>query len=239
VLFPLEWTFHFLARIASYVPQVLGVSTQGKPTSPVKVITGPVVDGFEWAAGLIFSNPAWVGLAIAIGGLLLLFFSLVMLVTNLKGALLRQLEGLFRSVFFRNDLGTITTVLVQSSSVTTSLIVPLAGAGAVKLPRVFAFMLGANVGTTVTGIIAAAAVVDHKDVAVTVAASHVLFNIIGTCIWYPLRRVPIGIADWYGRLAARSTRYAFLFLLTVFFVIPAIGLLITELLTSPPPAPTP
>jgi sodium-dependent phosphate cotransporter len=244
VLFPLEWIFHFLARIASYVPQVLGVSTQGKPTSPIKVITGPVVDGFEWAAGLIFSNPAWVGLTVAIGGLLLLFFSLVMLVANLKGALLRQLEGLFRSVFFRNDLvaavvGTITTVLVQSSSVTTSLIVPLAAAGAVRLRRVFPFMLGANVGTTVTGIIAAAAVVDHKDVAVTVAACHVLFNIIGICIWYPLRRVPISIAGWYGRLAARSKRYAFLFLLTVFFVIPAIGLLITELLTSPSPAPTP
>jgi sodium-dependent phosphate cotransporter len=226
------------------VPQVLGVSTQGKPTSPVKVITGPVVDGFEWAAGLIFSNPAWVGLTVAIGGLLLLFFSLVMLVSNLKGALLRHIEGLFRSVFFRNDLvagvvGTITTVLVQSSSVTTSLIVPLAGAGAVKLRRVFPFMLGANVGTTVTGIIAAAAVVDHKDVAVTVAACHVLFNIIGIGIWYPLRWVPIGIAGWYGRLAARSKRYAFLFLLIVFFVIPAIGLFITELLTSPPPAPTP
>jgi sodium-dependent phosphate cotransporter len=244
VLFPLEWMFHFLARIASYVPQVLGVSTQGKPTSPVKVITGPVVDCVEWAAGLIFSNPAWVGLTVAIGGLLLLFVSLVMMVTNLKGALLRHIEGLFRSVFFRNDLvaavvGTITTVLVQSSSVTTSLIVPLAGAGAVKLRRVFPFMLGANVGTTVTGVIAAAAVVDHKDVAVTVAACHVLFNIVGICIWYPLRRVPIGIASWYGRLAARSKRYAFLFLLTVFFVIPAIGLLITELLTSPPPASTP
>jgi sodium-dependent phosphate cotransporter len=244
VLFPIEWMFHILARIASYVPQLLGVSTQGKPTSPVKVITGPVVDCFEWTAGLLFSNAAWVGLIVAIGGLVLLFVSLVMLVANLKGALLRHIEGLFRSVFFRNDfvagvVGTITTVLVQSSSVTTSLIVPLAGAGAVKLRRVFPFMLGANIGTTVTGVIAAAAVVDHKDVAVTVASCHVLFNILGILIWYPLRRVPIGVAAWYGRLAARSKRYAFLFLLTVFFVIPAIGLFITELLTSPPPAATP
>ena len=244
VLFPLEWAFHFLARIAAYVPQLLGVSTQGKPTSPVKVITGPIVDCFEWAAGLVFSNPAWVGLAVAIGGLLLLFFSLVLLVANLKGALLRRIEGLFRSVFFRNDLvagvvGTLTTVLVQSSSVTTSLIVPLAGAGAVKLRRVFPFMLGANIGTTVTGVIAAAAIVNHKDVAVTVAACHVLFNIAGIGIWYPLRAVPLGMASWYARLASRSKRYAFLFLLTVFFVIPAVGLLITELLTSPPPAPAP
>ena len=40
-----------------------------------------------------------------------------------------------------------------------------------------------------------------------------------------------------GRLAATSKRYAFLFLLTVFFVIPAIGLVLTELLTSSAPAP--
>ena len=97
-------------------------------------------------------------------------------------------------------------------------------------------MLGANIGTTVTGIIAAAAA-DNKQLAFTIAFCHVLFNIVGIAVWYPLRVVPIGMAGWYGRLAARSKRYAFLFLLTVFLVIPAIGLLITELLTSSPSAP--
>ncbi|MHC4416830.1 MAG: Na/Pi symporter [Planctomycetota bacterium] len=241
VLLPIEWAFGILGRAAGFIAQGMGFQTQGKPTSPLKVITSPVVDFFEWVAGLIFSNPAWVGLTVAIGGLLLLFVALVMMVTNLKGALLQRIEGLFRSVFFRNDVvagvvGTITTVLVQSSSVTTSLIVPLAGAGAVTLRRVFPFMLGANVGTTVTGIIAAAAT-DNKQLAFTIAFCHVLFNIVGIGVWYPLREVPIGLAGWYGRLAARSKRYAFLFLLTVFVVIPAIGLLITELLTSSSPAP--
>jgi sodium-dependent phosphate cotransporter len=242
VLFPLEWATGWLSHLAELVAQGLGVETEGKPTSIVKVMTKPVVEGLEWAADLVFANQAWIGLTVAVAGLGLLFVSLAMLVRNLKGALLRQIEKLFRSIFFRNDflagtVGTITTVLVQSSSVTTSLIVPLAGAGAVKLRRVFSFVLGANIGTTVTGIIAAAAVVEHRDVAVTVAACHVLFNIAGITIWYPLRRVPIFLAGWYGRLAARSKRYAFVFLMTVFLVIPAIGLLITELLTSSPPAP--
>lgn len=243
VLFPLEWAFHVLSRTAAWIALVLGLETGGTPHSPVKIIAKPVVSAFEWAAELAFSNPAWIGLAVAIGGLLLLFVSLVMMVTNLKGALLRRLEALFRSFFFRNDLtagiiGTVTTVLVQSSSVTTSMIIPLAGAGAVKLRRVFPFVLGANIGTTVTGMIAAAAVVDdsgtlgvnEKGIAVTVATCHVLFNVAGIAIWYPLRAVPLGLARWYGKLAARSKRYAFLFILTVFLVIPAIGLLITELL---------
>ncbi len=106
-------------------------------------------------------------------------------------------------------------------------------------------MLGANIGTTVTGVIAAAAIVDdpstagvnEKGLAVTVAASHVLFNIAGICIWYPLRSAPLGLASWYGRLASRSKRYAVMFLLLVFIVIPSIGLLITELVRSSPPPP--
>jgi sodium-dependent phosphate cotransporter len=242
VLFPIEWLFHPLARMAGAIAGGLGLETAGKPDSPIKIITKPVVELINAGAELLFSNPVAIGLTVAIVGLLLLFGSLVMLMTNLRGALLSRLEALFRSVFFRNDLmagvvGTITTVLVQSSSITTSLIVPLAGAGAVTLRRVFAFMLGANIGTTVTGVIAAAATGDGKDIAVTVAASHVLFNVCGILIWYPLRVVPLGLASWYGRLAATSKRYAVLFLVLVFFVIPLTGLLITELFRSAPPVP--
>jgi len=164
----------------------------------------------------------------------MLFIALIFLVKNMKGALLRRIEGLFRRVFFRNDatayvVGAIATVLVQSSSVTTSLIVPLAGAGAVRLRRVFPYTLGANLGTTVTGVIAATA--NPVPAAVTVAAAHVLFNIIGALIWYPLRFVPISLARGYGRLAAKSKRYAFLWLLFAFVVIPLAGLLITELVS--------
>jgi len=235
VLFPIEWIFHPLARMAGAIAGGLGLQTAGNPNSPIKIVTRPVVGLVDAGANLVFSNPVAVGLTVAIVGLLMLLGSLVMLMTNLRGALLSRLERLFRSVFFRNDLmagvvGTITTVLVQSSSITTSLIVPLAGAGAVTLRRVFAFMLGANIGTTVTGVIAAAATGDGQAVAVTVAASHVLFNICGIMIWYPLRVVPLGLATWYGRLAARSKRYAFFFLGLVFFVIPAIGIAITEFL---------
>jgi len=249
VLFPIEWIFHPLSRLAGLIAQGMGFETAGKPDGPIKFITKPVVELVRAAVDLFFESPALIGLFMAIVGLLLLFLSLVMLMTNLRDALLSRLEALFQSLFFRNDLlagivGMITTVLVQSSSITTSLIVPLAGAGAVKLRQVFPFMLGANIGTTVTGVIAAAAVFDdpasvfnEKGIAVTVATSHVLFNVAGICIWYPLKIVPLALASWYGRVAAHSTRYAFLFLLTVFIVIPVIGLLITELLTSPPPGP--
>ena len=178
-------------------------------------------------------DPVKLGIAISIMGFVLLVVSLWKMVKNLTGALASRIEGLFRRIFFRNDamaysVGTVTTILVQSSSVSIGIIIPLAGAGVVKLKRVFPFMLGANLGTTVTGIIAASAM--PVEAAVAVAITHVMFNVFGTVIWYPLRRVPIGLARWYGKLAAKSKKYAFIFLIVIFMLIPLIGIGLTQLM---------
>ncbi len=242
VLFPIEWVsgaMHssgkgWLMRGSEWGAGFLSASEIGKPFNPIKWLTHPIVWVFKWFGNLFTNNPVAGGIVIAVIGLVLLFVSLMFLVKNLKGALLSRIEGLFRTFFFRNDavaycVGVITTVLVQSSSVTTSLIVPLAGAGAVKLKRVFPYTLGANLGTTVTGVLAATA--NPVPAAVTVAIAHVAFNLIGTAVWYPLRVVPLSLARECGNIAARSKRYAFLFLLTMFVVIPIIGLVITEIFT--------
>lgn len=241
LLFPLEWitsAFNasghgFLTQFAIWIAGKMGLSGITNPTNPISVITGPVKHFLEWVAEKLFSGDLSQGIFLAVLGLVMLFLSLILLVMNLKGALLSRIEGLFRRVFFRNDLrayfvGAVTTVLVQSSSVTTSLIVPLAGAGAVKLKRVFPFMLGANLGTTITGVIAASA--NPVAAAVAVAICHVTFNLIGTAIWYPLGKVPLGMARWYGKMAARNTKYAILFLIAVFFILPVVGIGITQLL---------
>jgi sodium-dependent phosphate cotransporter len=240
ILFPMEWISSamasdgrgFLTRFAAWAADSIGMQEVENPNSPIKVITRPLVRLFESIGTSLTSTPMAEGLTIAIMGLLLMFIALVFMVKNLKGALLRRVEGLFRTYFFRNDgtsyvVGVISTILVQASTITTSLIVPLAGAGVVPLRRVFAFMLGANLGTTVTGVLAATA--NPVAAAVTVALFHVTFNLIGTAIWYPLRVVPIGIATWYGRLAAKSKRYAFLFLFLVFLGIPLVGIVVTEM----------
>jgi solute carrier family 34 (sodium-dependent phosphate cotransporter) len=243
VLFPFEWitgALHadgrgLITRFAYWLSAGLGMEEVASPHSPVKVVTRPLVNAAIWAADALTVTPAAQGLLIAIGGLLLLFTALIFMVRNLRGALLRRMDGLFRSYFFVTDLrsyfiGTFATLTVQSSTITTSLMVPLAGAGIVPLGRVFAFMLGANLGTTITGVLAATA--NPVAAAVTVALFHVTFNLIGTSIWYPLRRVPIAMSVWYGGLAAGATRYAFLFLLLVFFIIPVVGITITELIIA-------
>lgn len=242
-LFPLEWitsAFHneghgILTRFAIWLAGTMGLDEMEKPTNPIKLVTKPVVHTVDWIGESVFSSLTAQGILVAAIGLLLLFVSLIMMVANLKGALLSRIESLFRGIFFRNDaiaytVGTVTTVMVQSSSVSTSLIIPLAGAGAVKLKRVYPYVLGANLGTTMTGVIAATA--NPVAAAVAVAISHVTFNLIGTAIWYPLRKVPIGIARWYGKIAANSKRYALFFLLTVFFILPVIAIGITQIILT-------
>lgn len=239
VLFPLEWISGafdaggrgVLTRAAAAISELMGLEEVVNPRSPVRLLTQPIVDLATWAASVAVSSTAQ-GLLIAAVGLLLLFVSLTFMVKNLRGALLQRVENLFHSRFFSTDLhaygaGTLATVLVQSSTITTSLMTTLAGAGVVPMRRLLPFMMGSNLGTTITSVLAATA--NPVAEAMTVALVHVLFNAVGTVIWYPLARVLHAIADWYAELAARSVRYALLFLLLLFFVLPIGGIVLTEL----------
>jgi sodium-dependent phosphate cotransporter len=96
----------------------------------------------------------------------------------------------------------LVTATVQSSSATTSLIVPLVGTGVLTVRKIFPYTLGANVGTTITAILASFAT--GNPVAVTVALAHLSFNILGIIILYPLMFLPIQLAEWAGALATRS-----------------------------------
>nr|WP_240457796.1 Na/Pi cotransporter family protein [Halomonas socia] len=243
VVFPIEWLsgmFHeagrgVFTRLAGWLAELIGLEEVARPNSPIKLITSPIVDAFDAIGGFLLPNSPAQGLLVAAFGMLLMFAALIFMVQNLRGALLRHMDGLFRTYFFRTDLraygvGVVSTVLVQSSTITSSLMVPLAGAGVVRMRRVLPFMMGANLGTTVTSLLAATA--NPIAAAMTVALFHVIFNLTGTAIWWPLRVIPLRVASWYGKLAAKQTRYAFLFLIGVFFIVPLAGIAATELFMS-------
>ncbi|WP_245701783.1 Na/Pi symporter [Franzmannia pantelleriensis] len=243
VVFPIEWLsgmFHeagrgVFTRLAGWLAELIGLEEVARPNSPIKVVTAPIVDAVNAIGGFLLPTSPAQGLLVAGLGMLLMFAALIFMVQNLRGALLRHMDGLFRTYFFRTDLraygvGVVSTVLVQSSTITSSLMVPLAGAGVVRMRRVLPFMMGANLGTTVTSVLAATA--NPIAAAMTVALFHVIFNLTGTAIWWPMRHIPLRAASWYGKLAAKQTRYAFLFLIGVFFVVPLAGIAATELFMS-------
>ena len=113
------------------------------------------------------------------------------------------------------------TVLVQSSSITTSLVVPLAGAGILSLRQIFPYTLGSNIGTTITAILAS--LVSASIAPVAVAFAHLLFNIFGILLIWPIpvvRNVPMILAQNLARAAINNRMIPLLYILIVFFVIP-------------------
>ena len=200
-LLPIEILFHPVQKMAVFLQGVFAGVGGMNLASPLKAAVGPPS---EFVAGII---PYTIPLAIL--ALACLFFALQQMMKVMRGAVLSRLESLFDRVLFRNDaasftLGMVVTASVQSSSATTSLIVPLAGTGVLSLRQVFPYALGANIGTTITAILASLST--GSAAAVTVALAHLSFNILGIAIYYPLKALPIWLATHAGRIAARSKR---------------------------------
>ena len=127
-------------------------------------------------------------------------------------------------------LGAGLTMLLQSSSLTTSLLTPWVGIGVIRLEQMYPLTLGANIGTTLTAILVAL-VASGLD-PLQVALAHLFFNITGVLIWYPiphLRRVPIYLARKLGRLVTVWRFFSVVWMLLVFFFIPLLVIGITDL----------
>jgi phosphate:Na+ symporter len=77
-------------------------------------------------------------------------------------------------------LGAVFTAVVQSSAATTGIVVVLGGEELISLRMGLAVVLGANIGTCVTAVLAAAGKSTEGRRA---AAVHVVFNVAGTVIW--------------------------------------------------------
>jgi phosphate:Na+ symporter len=92
--------------------------------------------------------------------------------------------------------GAIFTAAIQSSSATVALVIAMAMEGAIDLRAAVPFVLGANIGTCATALIAS--IGTSKD-AKRVAAIHLMFNLIGTAIVLPFLGHFIGLAALTAR----------------------------------------
>jgi sodium-dependent phosphate cotransporter len=216
ILFPLQYFTNFLGHAATF----LGNNFQNigglKFLSPVKALTKPPVDTLIRFLG----NHPWVLLVLS---LILLILALTRMVKSLRILVVKKAEAwfdryLFKTAFRAFLVGLLLTAMVQSSSITTSLSVPMAGAGLLTLVQIFPYTLGANIGTTVTAILAA--LVTGNLSAIIVAFSHLLFNISGIIVWWPFKMVPIWLAERFSGIAVKHKIIAITYIIVVFFVIP-------------------
>jgi sodium-dependent phosphate cotransporter len=224
VLLPLQYFTNFLGLMATFMGEKFQNIGGLKFLSPVKASTRPLV---EFLKNLIGDFP-WILFVLYLA---LLLVALTRMVKVLKVLVIEKAKGWFDRYLFKNALrafcvGLVLTAMVQSSSITTSLAVPLAGAGLLTLVQIFPYTLGANIGTTVTAILAA--LVTGNLAAVTVAFSHLLFNLSGIFVWWPFKIVPITMAEKFAGIAVKNKVIPILYLIVVFFLISIFLILISN-----------
>lgn len=235
IFLPLEISFNFLEKMSAKFSQMIvgGDSMSIKGLNFIKPITKPVINtskelftsfGFE-------TNVA--GIAMIVLGIGLIFFSITFIGKLLKILMVGKAKQVLHSAIGRGPItgitsGAIVTVLVQSSSTTTSLMVPLVGSGVFKVRDIYPFTMGANIGTCITALLAATAVSGENAVfAMQIAIVHLIYNLLGVVVIYGipfLRNIPLRMADKLATVSAEQKLYAVSYIVGVFFIIP--GLLI-------------
>jgi len=222
ILFPLEYYYGFLSGLSSLLTSYFFTSSDN-------IIEGPLPHfwtGFDPILNRLVT--------LAPNGFLLVFFSFALLFGSIllfrkliSDWLLVKSPERFARFFFRSPLksfawGMLTTAAIRSSTITTSLVVPLVAKRVVRLNKAAPFIMGANIGTTITAFIAAT-VYANTTSAITIATAHFLFNFIGVLLFFPipvLRQIPLNLANYLGRLTLRYRLAGLTYLLSTFFIIP-------------------
>jgi sodium-dependent phosphate cotransporter len=233
VFLPIEIATGFLSRTAGWITdQVIGssgASFKSPLKEAVKMPAGWVRDLLE---KLDAHGDVMGGLLIGIG-VAFIFVSLAFITRNMRLLVADRVEVAINRALGAGSgvvailLGMVITISVQSSSITTSVLVPLAASGVLTLENIYPVTLGANVGTTVTALLASLAT--GSPAAVTVAIVHTLFNLSGIAVFYPvraLRNVPIRLARGLADLVMDRRSMAVAYTVGMFVVVPLLGVLI-------------
>jgi solute carrier family 34 (sodium-dependent phosphate cotransporter) len=224
VLLPLEIYTGFLLKTATVLEKAFEGVGGLTMVSPLKIIVKPVIHlVHDFMLKTVGFGNVTAGIIMLIVAMAALFYALKKFVDLMKANIMGRVEHVINDVLFQSPvrsfmLGWLLTSLVQSSSITTSLVVPMIGAGVLSVAQFYPYTLGANIGTTVTAIMAS--LVTGNPAAVTVAFAHLSFNIAGTLIFYPLRIIPLTMARTLGSGAAKNRGLAIGYVVVTFFFVP-------------------
>jgi len=222
ILFPLEYYYHFLSRTSSAIARQFfspALTPVENRISHFWSVLSPVIDFLIENIG----NPY----ILIVLSFALLFLSIILFRKVISNLLQVNSQEHFGGFFFKNQFksflwGLGITAAIRSSTITTSLVVPLVAKKIVSLRKAAPFIMGANVGTTITAFIAVTLNSNTAD-AISIAIVHFLFNFIGVLIFFPvpvLRKVPIALADGLGSLTLRYRLAGLVYILLTFFIIP-------------------
>lgn len=230
ILLPVELVTGWLSSAAEAISEQLVGAAGSDWKSPIKRWVKEPVGWIQDVYADVGFEENILGTVMVITGLVVVLLALTFITKNMRQLVADRVERSLNAVLGRGGgtvamlLGLIITVSVQSSSITTSIMIPLAAAGVVSLHNIFPVTLGANVGTTITALLAALAA--SRPEALTVGLVHTIFNVTGILLLYPIERVreiPIRLAQGLAELAVTRQALAVTYVVTVFFIVPLVG----------------
>ena len=251
VALTIEMLFHPLQTISGdLADKVLGSSETTVPTTHiVEDITTPIVDtiGTHGLFGMVGNGGVATALSLITGTLFILVAIKVMSyqLRMITAATTHSLLDMFTSpeentrlTLKANTLGVgvglLFTIMVTASSVTVSSMQPFAVTKSLPRRAMLAVILGANVGTTLTAMIATFAIVGvHGAFALQAALVHLTLNLVGALVVLcvpSLGRAITNLAAGSARLAARSYTRTIVTIFGMFMVFPIIILVIYALM---------
>lgn len=244
IFLPLELMFGILETVSEWFSSLTTGSDGGIVAtiftgfgSAVTAVTSPGADVIEFGAKAFLPDVV-AGVVMIVLGVALILLVIKFISNMLKTLLVGTAEKLFHSAIGRGPIsgiasGLLITLLVQSSSTTTSLTVPLAASGKFSLWQIYPFTVGANVGTTFTAMIAAFGFSGGEAYAAMAAAAvHLFYNIFSAAVIFGipfLRPLPVKGAQWLGNLGAKNKLYVVAWLVGLFVVIPGILIAVSML----------
>jgi sodium-dependent phosphate cotransporter len=238
LLLPLELMTGFLSRSALFLSSRAEGMAGVEYESPIESAAKLGLEPLQALAQSLFTTGAGAGVMLLLLSGVLIYATLMMIVKVMRTVMESRMESfvtrsLGRSILLSVFVGMVATVMVQSSSITTSLMVPLAGAGLLRLEHAFPVTVGANLGTTVTAMLASmAASGANAQHGLTIALVHLFFNVSGALIILPfarIRNIPIALARWLARATARSRLWAVAYVVGLFYMLPALLAVVNRL----------
>jgi sodium-dependent phosphate cotransporter len=230
VLLPLELAFGVISKTAEWLSERLVGSAGTEWKSPIKAWVRQPVQWIESLWEAVGASGTIEGVLLVISGLVIILGALTLITKNMRALVAERVERSINAMLGRGGgalamaLGLVITIAVQSSSITTSILVPLAGAGVITLRNAYPVTLGANVGTTITALLASLAT--SSSDALTVALAHTTFNVFAILSLYVIpiaRNVPVIAAERLADVAVQSRILAVAYVAIMFIVLPLIG----------------
>jgi len=235
ILFPIELVTGLLSREATALAGWLRSAGVGgaEAESPIRNAVKAGVGLLEGGVDAVIGSGVALGIALLVAGIGLLFLSLRLVTTNMRKVMAGRLEQAMNRVLERGGglagivIGIVITVLVMSSSITTSILVPMVAAGVLTTRNAYPITLGANVGTTATALIASLAVVRPEGL--IIALVHMLFNVMAILIMYPIpkiRYLPVRLAEALAERAVERRSLVAAYVTGLFVAVPFLGVVL-------------